>query len=559
VARLIPKIALEDITLKPERDVARALTDQLAQDCVVYHSYPWLRAERNDRGKDTLREGETDFVIVLPELGFLVLEVKGGSIEYDAGSHLWYRLLPHGGRKEIRDPLEQARKNTHILEEKIAKSSFCGKKHVPCAFGYAIVFPDCSYSGPVPSGAEYSILLSANDLPHLSKRIPEILKKWNQSERAHSFTREELDGVLKALSPAFQLLPVLYRRIEEQEERLFRLTEEQLNILNILQNHQKAALEGVAGSGKTMLAMAQAQRFADSGANTLFVCFNKALAEWLEAGLPEGYQSRIKIANFHRLCHEYCTDTGIPFAVPSVDAREFWRTKAAELFIDAIAKSDKRFDAIVVDEGQDFFSDWWIPLELILRPEGAFYLFYDPSQNLFVGNEFTIPGLGKPFRLPTNCRNTRRIAATCSYVRGVDIPVRKDAPEGDETIVSVANSPCEQVRICQQKVSEWLGKGGLKPSQIAILGPHTRTNSSLKETTSVRSVPITGSLDAWKNNMGILYSTIRGFKGLETDVAIIIDVPPPGSLQNFTPADFYVACSRAKHLLVVLPICEGIV
>jgi hypothetical protein len=558
MARLIPKIAVEEILLKPERDVARALVEQLPQDSIVYHSYPWLRAERNDKGKDTLREGEADFVIVLPELGFMVLEVKGGCIEYDPESHLWYRSLP-SGRKEIQDPLEQARKNTHVLEEKIAKSSFPNEKHVPCAFGYAIIVPDCTYSGPVPPGADNSILLSVIDLPFLAKRIPEILRKWSRPGRPHPLSKKELDGVVKALSPAFQLLPVLFRRIEEQEERLFRLTEEQTNILNILQHHQRAAFEGVAGSGKTLLAMAQAQRFAESGASTLFVCFNKALAEWLEAGRPEAYQSKIKIANFHRLCNEYCSDAGIPFAVPSVDAKEFWRSKAAELFIEAIEKSDKRFDAVVVDEGQDFFSDWWIPLELILRPDGAFYLFYDPSQNLFVGNEFTIPGLGKPFRLSTNCRNTRRIAATCSYVRGIDILVRKDAPEGDETTVSVAISSSEQVRICQQKVNEWLGKGGLKPSQIAVLGPHTRKNSSLKETTSIRSVPITESLDAWKNNMGILYSTIRSFKGLETDAAIIIDVPPPGSLQNFTPADLYVACSRAKHLLVVLPICEGIV
>ena len=46
MARLIPNIEIDDISLKPERDVARALVELLPNDCTVYHSYPWLRLER---------------------------------------------------------------------------------------------------------------------------------------------------------------------------------------------------------------------------------------------------------------------------------------------------------------------------------------------------------------------------------------------------------------------------------------------------------------------------------------------------------------------------------
>ena len=47
MARLIPKISIEDIRNKPERDVARALVQGLPEDCLVYHSsvsYTHLRA-----------------------------------------------------------------------------------------------------------------------------------------------------------------------------------------------------------------------------------------------------------------------------------------------------------------------------------------------------------------------------------------------------------------------------------------------------------------------------------------------------------------------------------
>ncbi|MEJ2147596.1 MAG: nuclease-related domain-containing protein [Acidobacteriota bacterium] len=112
MARLIPRQAVEDIGLKPERDVARALVETLPEEVVVYHSYPWLRAERNDRARaDMLREGEADFLVVDPHRGILILEVKGGTIEYDSRDHTWCRLLNGGRRRAIQDPFEQARKN----------------------------------------------------------------------------------------------------------------------------------------------------------------------------------------------------------------------------------------------------------------------------------------------------------------------------------------------------------------------------------------------------------------------------------------------------------------
>jgi len=97
MARLIPRIAVDDIGLKPERDVARALVTQLPEEFVVYHSYPWLRSDRDARDRTTLREGEADFVVVDPDRGFLVLEVKGGDVRYEPASHGWYRRLPTTG------------------------------------------------------------------------------------------------------------------------------------------------------------------------------------------------------------------------------------------------------------------------------------------------------------------------------------------------------------------------------------------------------------------------------------------------------------------------------
>ena len=81
MARLVPDIDPESISLKPERDVARSLVRDLPDDCVIYHSYCWLRPDRNIVDGRVL-EGEADFVILNPKKGLLVLEVKGGDIRH---------------------------------------------------------------------------------------------------------------------------------------------------------------------------------------------------------------------------------------------------------------------------------------------------------------------------------------------------------------------------------------------------------------------------------------------------------------------------------------------
>ncbi len=139
MAKLIPAIDPTEISNLGERDIAIALVEQLPDDCVIYHSYPWLRPLRNDRsGKVTLREGEADFVILHPKAGLLVLEVKGGEIQYDFENRRWLRV--EGSRTvEIKDPFAQARANLHALEEAISREGF-GGQNIPCPYGYAVAF-----------------------------------------------------------------------------------------------------------------------------------------------------------------------------------------------------------------------------------------------------------------------------------------------------------------------------------------------------------------------------------------------------------------------------------
>lgn len=101
-------------------------------------------------------------------------------------------------------------------------------------------------------------------------------------------------------------------------------------------------------------------------------------------------------------------------------------------------------------------------------------------------------------------------------------------------------------------MDEWVNKGKLKPNQVAILSPFKQSNSSLATLSKARGVEITDEIERWQKGEGVLFSTVKGFKGLEADAIMLIDIPYNRESPIFQRADYYVACSRAKHLLVVI-------
>lgn len=303
-----------------------------------------------------------------------------------------------------------------------------------------------------------------------------------------------------------------------------------------------------------MLAQAQAERFAVQGMKTLLVCYNKALAKWLRDSISPVYADSITVTHFHGLCSDLCRKAGIPFNPSTQNEDEFWQEEAPDLLVEAIDVLEDRFDAVIVDEGQDFQSDWWMPLELINSKgdEGAMYVFYDPNQNLYVYQEPSLPALGQPFNLPVNCRNTKSIASFCSEILDKQIPTKGDAPVGDEPVVARLDNKFEIQKRVERYVHEWVNKGNLKPNQVAILSPFKQSNSSLATLSKARGVEITDDIERWQEGKGILFSTVKAFKGLEADAILLIDIPNEGHSPIFQRSDYYVACSRAKHLLVVM-------
>lgn len=101
----------------------------------------------------------------------------------------------------------------------------------------------------------------------------------------------------------------------------------------------------------------------------------------------------------------------------------------------ALPRYNTRYDAILVDEGQDFCDLWWLPVEELLagKTTSSFYIFLDRRQNIF-RREGNLPFFGPGYVLPSNCRNTAAIARLVHGLGGVLGGGPTWVPEGVEPV-----------------------------------------------------------------------------------------------------------------------------
>jgi AAA domain/Nuclease-related domain len=557
MARLVPAVDPEAISLKPERDVAHALIRDLPNDCIVYHSYCWLRPDRH-LVSEPLTEGEADFVILHPRRGLLVLEVKGGDIRHrivDDEEH-YFRLLSNGREKPIKHPILQARKNLHciadLLELKDDSAWFGG------SYGYAVAFPDQSNSGPIPNDVDPRMVFMAEHLDDMDRAVRGAFQAWCRRKNP-SLSNEAMRICRERLRPLFKLFPAKWRDLERNEEQLVRLTEQQQLVLDGLRDNPRLAIRGGAGTGKTMLALWRAVMYAKDGQDSLFLCFNKRLATWLhdrmQFELTDDELRRIRVCTFHSLCAAFFRRANVPFNLPknSDAGREFWEETVPNKMFDFVLDRvpEVRYDAIVVDEAQDFAMDWWLVIESLLRkPEGALALFYDPNQDIY-NHEATFPKTDAVFRLNVNCRNTRFVHEYSMRELNLDIRPSSMVPNGIPPYENVTANHEEQRQACDRIVKTWRSEYRITPDRLAILSPVSIDKSCLANTNRIGRMAIVFNLEAWRNGDGLLFSTIHSFKGLESDAIILLSDRSGGFASKFGR---YIASSRAKHLLGVIEI-----
>lgn len=211
-----------------------------------------------------------------------------------------------------------------------------------------------------------------------------------------------------------------------------------------------------------------------------------------------------------------------------------------------------RYDAIVVDEGQDFLPDWWPCLDEALAQgrEGTLYAFYDAHQNIFGSHHPPETLEVIEYRLVYNCRNTMCIAEYAARLLALEPRVRPSAPQGEPIQEIVCRNAEEMARKVTGRLTRLVDDEGIDPARIAMLSTRTLKNSPFADNHRAGRFELV-NLDANptpKNR--VVFETVYRYKGLEADVVVLLDLP--GGSKAVEAKDIYVAATRAKHLLVVV-------
>jgi hypothetical protein len=315
-------------------------------------------------------------------------------------------------------------------------------------------------------------------------------------------------------------------------------------------------VEGVAGSGKTLLALEQCRRLARQGFRTLLTCYNKALAAWARAQLAADLgdaMTLVTVDNYHDLAARLAARAGL--VVPpegSLDGDALTRYFADELpeqLLTALEALPDRFDAVVVDEGQDFADTWWVTLEALLADpaDGPLTIFYDDHQRIYSNAATGAYPIPPPhFRLARNCRTTRRIHdAALAYHHGA-IPPECVGPAG-RAVVETGTTPDETVAALRRALHELTQVEGVPTDEIVVLSTRGPKTSALAEGTKLGNVTLTWG----EGGPGRLRArSVHTFKGLESPVVILAE--PERAHASNRDALLYVALSRAQHHIVIL-------
>jgi hypothetical protein len=544
MARMIPSEPDRD-TPASERYVFGRLREQLPDSWTVLHARRFFLPAREGRAAV---EGEVDFVVIDPERGMLALEVKGGEIARTPEG--WTQKGADGVVRRAKDPGKQAQAAAHALDRYLREQPWFERNRARMPFAWGVVLPDVDVRVSLGPDLPRELVIARNDFADLRAAVDRI---FAASGLGPVPGKEAVAATIRALAPTLRLIRPLAARIDEESVALVRLTREQARILDVLAGMPRVAIEGAAGTGKTLLAMEWAERLATRGLRVLLLCFNRPLAEFLarQAG------GRFEVWNFHRACYELCRQAGVAFEVPErgEKQRRFWDRDAPVQLLEALErKPELRWDAIVVDEGQDFRADWWPAVESMLRDPGTspLVVFFDPNQDIYEGGPARSLEVS-PAKLCWNCRNTGHIARFAHAVIGTEAELRPEAPEGAAVELLHVRSDEESTAEVRRNLHRLLHEEGLRTDQLVVLSTRSRERSPLARARlgNYALCP----LDAEPGPRQVRFGSLHQFKGLEADAVILVDVHPGDP--NCTPRHIYVASSRARHLLIVVQREDG--
>ncbi len=552
MAKMVPASLPSEVLSNPgkqaEISVYEALKDQLDDSFTVFYSLEWNGSVSANL---PVQDGEADFVVCHPEGGFLVLEVKGGTVTFDPDENQWNSGSFGGQIFRIADPFKQACKSCHGLVGRLSKFR---SQHGSLKLFHAAVFPDCLMrSDDLPSNTVPDLTIDAEGMRDLEHRILIAFAYWLNGCDLRGPSYDEVLAALKRIyKPPLEGYRNMALEILEHQKEFDRLTQKQLSVIEMVASNRKLLVRGCAGSGKTFLAKRLAIKRSQQSERVLVLCFNNLLASFLRRDL-DGIPN-IEATNFHALCEQIAKSAGVPLPrFSNGDASDYYE-RLVECAVTALKSNPEiRFDTIIIDEGQDFELDWWLVVEALLAgPQSSLTVFTDANQHLYLLNR-GIPSSQWNFAevlLDENIRNTQAIHQVgVRFFKGDTVPTAS-GPKGTEPKWITADSTQDQLSKLEEVLTHLIHVEKIQPRNIAVLTPKGAQSTILKDIEKIGRFDLMPYEDA--DATDISWSTIRKFKGLESSVVILIELDQDVINRQRLRELLYVGVTRARDHLVLI-------
>lgn len=529
MANIYPEISEDFHNSLGEFKIFEALK-KLSDEWNIYYSVNWHKREKNGK----IRWGEADFLIFNPKKGILVIEVKSGGIKFENGGWIQKRLdtleeFP------MQNPFKQADRSKFTIIENLDNSLFFGDK---CLVDKAVWFPSIDKKQlkqiQLPMEYDKNLILTSEDLNNPEGDLNSIFKFYN-SDAYTKLSKNSIDIIKKIIMPNFNLIPSASNIKGEAEYVFYQLTNEQKKVLDFIDEQNTVAIQGSAGTGKTFIAVEQAKRFATDG-KVLFLCFNKYLNQHLR---NKCFIENVDYYTLHSFLGQMSNGEDV-----------YELSKCIEILED-IEFSGIEYKYIIIDETQDFNKNIIkIIYDKVIENNLKLVVFYDKNQLIFQDD---LPDIIKNFdcklTLLKNCRNTVKITSSVNSIFEIPINVNELTIPGTMPKIHYSSNEDKIVSSLEDIINNYI-ENGYDVGDITILTLETEETSILKSKSFLGKYKLSNK----KQDDSIFFTTSKKFKGLESNIIIVVDFNPKQYNDEIYKRNLYVSLSRARQKLDVFAV-----
>jgi hypothetical protein len=263
MAKMYPEwLNADEVDSPYEPKLFELFQKHLSDDFTIFYSVRLQKPRTKQKGG--VEDLEVDFVIAHPEYGLLCLESKGGNIAIDGKRGEWRNQ--HTG-KTVNNPFDQSHKSCYALMEWLKSRPETSSFRFPIWWAVALPSINVDANEEIQPGQPRAIVLDKTDLlpANIAAAMLRVFQHYERKEGQSQPGAKGIKALELAMGRTWFLRAYMAADFEHEEEQIKQLTNAQFKILRQMDSNLRMIITGVAGSGKTMLAMEKANRLAQNG------------------------------------------------------------------------------------------------------------------------------------------------------------------------------------------------------------------------------------------------------------------------------------------------------